>query len=135
MQAEQAAKDGGTGGAASGVPLGAAFGQSGGVAEAAEELRYPEDRNIEVDQVDTHSLRMGDANALSLAGYSDRQITKMGRWKSATFLEHIREELGISSAGMSRKMAQTFKCVNLTGDKWSNVTDAVVVSDYESGEE
>ena len=105
------------------------------VKKAAEELCYPEDRNIEVDQVDTHSLRMGGANALSLAGYSDRQITKMGRWKSATFLEHIREELGISSAGMSRKMAQTFKCVNLTGDKWSNVTDAVVVSDYESGEE
>ena len=105
------------------------------VKKAAEELRYPKDKNIEVDQVDTHSLRMGDVNALSLAGYSDRQITKMGRWKSATFLEHIREELGIFSAGMSRKMAQTFKCVNLTGDKWSNVTNAVVVSDYESGEE
>ena len=105
------------------------------VKKAAEELRYPKDKNIEVDQVDTHSLRMGGANALSLAGYSDHQIMKMSRWKLATFLEYIREELGIFSAGVSRKMAQAFKCVNLTGDMWSDVTNAVVVLDYESGEE
>ena len=105
------------------------------VKNAAEELKYPDARNIEVDQVDTHSLRAGGANALHHAGYSDRQIMKMGRWKSKTFLEYIREELGIFSEGMSRRMSQSFKYVNITGDRWSDVTDAVVVSDYESGQE
>ena len=56
---------------------------------------------------------------------------KMGRWKSKTFLEYIREELGSFSTGMSRQMKKLFKYVNVSGDRWSDVTDAVVVSDYE----
>ena len=60
---------------------------------AGRVLDYKGTRNIPVDCIDTHSLRSGGANALSLSGYSDRQITKMGRWKSATFMEYIREEL------------------------------------------
>ena len=46
---------------------------------AAKELDYPS-RNIEIDQIDTHSLRAGGANALALNGYSSREIQKMGRW-------------------------------------------------------
>jgi hypothetical protein len=52
-------------------------------------------KGFPIDRIDTHSLRSGGANALSLLGYSDRQIQKMGRWKGATFKEYIREELHV----------------------------------------
>jgi hypothetical protein len=35
----------------------------------------------------------GGNNALSLAGYSDREMQKMGWWRGKTFMEYIREEL------------------------------------------
>ena len=57
---------------------------------AATILDYPSRKGIPIERVDTHSLRSGGANALSLSGYSDRQIQKMGRWRSATFKECIR---------------------------------------------
>jgi hypothetical protein len=37
----------------------------------------------------------------------------MGRWKGVTFKEYIREELACYSAGMSSKMKQNFKFVNI----------------------
>jgi hypothetical protein len=40
-----------------------------------------------------HSLQIGGANALSLAGYSDQQLQKMGRWRSETFKEYVCEQL------------------------------------------
>jgi hypothetical protein len=45
---------------------------------AAAVLNYPTARGIPVDCIDTHLLCSGGANALSLAGYSDTQIQKMG---------------------------------------------------------
>jgi hypothetical protein len=51
---------------------------------AAAQLDYPS-RGIPIERVDTHSLRCGGANALSLAGYSDRHIQKLGRWRGETF--------------------------------------------------
>ena len=45
---------------------------------AATELEYLETRGIPIDRVDTHSLWGGGANALSLNGYSDTQIQKLG---------------------------------------------------------
>ena len=47
---------------------------------AATMLDYPNVKGIQVCDVDTHSLRLGGATALALAGYSDTQIQKMGRW-------------------------------------------------------
>ncbi len=73
-------------------------------------------------RVDTHSLRSRGANALALSGYSDIQIQKMGRWKGATFKEYIREELACYSVGMSSKMKQNFKFVNISGTAYNNVT-------------
>ena len=102
---------------------------------AATVLDYEEDRGISPNEIDTHSLRSGGANALHLAGYTDRQIMKMGRWRSKTFLEYIREELGCFAAGMSANMKRVFKYVNVKGDRWADVTHAAVVSDYESGSE
>jgi hypothetical protein len=48
---------------------------------AAAVLEYPTARGIPVDRIDTHSLCSGGANALSLAGYLDTQIQKMGQWQ------------------------------------------------------
>ena len=50
-------------------------------------LHYPEMKRIHINMIDTHSLRGGGTNALSLSGYSDREIQKMGRCKSDTFKE------------------------------------------------
>ncbi len=60
---------------------------------AAEALDYPNLKGIPLDRIDTHSLRMGGANALALAGFSDTQIQQMGWWRGKTFKEYIREEL------------------------------------------
>ena len=82
---------------------------------AASTLQYPSRKGIPISRVDTHSLRSGGANALSLSGYSDREIQKMGRWRSATFKEYIREELACFSVGMSTKMKTKFNFFNITG--------------------
>ena len=44
-------------------------------------LNYPSLKVIPIDRVDTHLLRSRGANSLLLAGYSDKDIQKMGRWK------------------------------------------------------
>jgi len=100
---------------------------------AAEALEYPAMKGIPVERIDTHSLRSGGANALALAGYSDTQIQKMGRWRGATFKEYIREELASFSAGMSTSMKQKFNFVNVAAGAYHNVTDvtaAIVASHY-----
>ena len=97
---------------------------------AAEVLNYPRNKGIPIQRVDTHSLRSGGANALSLAGYSDREIQKMGRWRSATFMEYIREELACFSAGMSKQMKRRFAFVNIAGGVYSDVTDQVLPLPY-----
>ena len=48
---------------------------------ATTTLNYPYLKGIPIHRVDTHSLRSGGANALSLAGYSKRYIQKIGRWR------------------------------------------------------
>ena len=60
---------------------------------AATLLNYLYLKGIPIDRVDTHSLRYGGANALLLAGYSNRDIQKIGRWRGGNFKEYIREEL------------------------------------------
>jgi hypothetical protein len=67
-------------------------------------LEYPLAKGIPIDRIDTHSLRSGGANALSLSGYSDTQIQKMGQWQGATFKEYIQEELACFSEGISKSM-------------------------------
>jgi hypothetical protein len=96
---------------------------------AALALGYP-GRGFPIERIDTHSLRSGGANALSLAGYSDRQIQKMGRWRGATFKEYIREELHVFSKGMSINMKQTFKFVNISGGAFHDVTTSVLDMEY-----
>ena len=54
----------------------------------------------------------------------------MGRWKSATFREYIREELACYSAGMSLRMKQSFKFVNDSGNAYNDVTANCLEEDY-----
>eukprot|EP00956_Cyclotella_meneghiniana_P002594 scaffold3031_cov49-Cyclotella_meneghiniana.AAC.5 len=97
---------------------------------AAAALDYEGTRGIPTSKIDTHSLRVGGANALSLNGYSVEHIQKMGRWRSNTFLEYIRESLSDFSEGMSKAMSKTFGFVSLEAGIVEDVTDAVVATDY-----
>ena len=99
---------------------------------AADILQYPTLKGIPLERIDTHSLRSGGANALSLSGYSDREIQKMGRWRSATFKEYIREELACFSVGMSTNMKRKFGFVNIAGGAYHDVTTAVLSTPYGS---
>jgi len=46
---------------------------------AANDMDYPSKRGIPVERIDAHSLRIGGACALALAGYSDMKIQNMGQ--------------------------------------------------------
>jgi hypothetical protein len=103
---------------------------SSGLKMAAAALDYPSCKGIPIDRIDTHSLRCGGANALALSGYSDRQIQKMGRWRSATFLEYIKESLFEFSAGMSSSMKRNFNFVNVEGGVFQDITAVTLNSAY-----
>jgi hypothetical protein len=96
------------------------------IKKAAAMLDYPSSRGIPINRIDTHSLRIGGANALSLAGCSDRQIQKMGRWRGETFKEYVREQLSNFSEGMSKSMRQCFGFVNVEGGVFHDITSTVV---------
>ena len=97
---------------------------------AATMLMYPSKKGIPIHRINTHSLRSGGANALSLSGFSDTQIQKMGRWRSVTFKEYIREELACFAEGMSTKMKTKFHFVNVAGNAFHDVTDELVLAEY-----
>ena len=94
---------------------------------AATILEYPTVKGIPIDRIDTHSLRSRGANALSLAGFSDTEIQKMGWWRGATFKEYIREELACFSEGMSTKMKQKFHYMNVAGNAFRDITAKLAV--------
>ena len=52
---------------------------------ATTALNYPSLKGILIVRVDTHSLRSGGANTLSLEGYSDRGIQKNGETERVNF--------------------------------------------------
>ena len=89
-------------------------------------LDYHTRRGIPIDRIDTHSLRGGGAMALHLNGYSDREIQKMGRWRSDTFKEYISEQLSSFTKGMSKAMRRQFNFVNVEGGVLSDVTNTVL---------
>lgn len=88
---------------------------------AAKALHYPTNKGIPIQRINTHLLRSGGANALALAGYTDTQIQKMGRWRGATFKEYIREELAVYAENMSRDMRTKFGFVNIAGNAFHDV--------------
>jgi hypothetical protein len=54
----------------------------------------------------------------------------MGRWRGATFKEYVWNELACFSSGMSRDMKQKFGFVNVSGNAFSDITDACVNAEY-----
>jgi hypothetical protein len=93
-------------------------------------LEYPTAKGIPIDRINTHSLRSGSANTLSLSGYSDTQIQKMGWWRGVTFKEYIREELECFSEGMSKSMKKKFDFVNIAGNAFNTITDDLIDREY-----
>ena len=67
---------------------------------------------------------------MSLAGYSDREIQKLGRWRSITFVEYIRESLSTFSEGISSKMKKCFGFTSLEGGVYRDVTENVLATEY-----
>jgi hypothetical protein len=94
-------------------------------------LEYPTAKGIPISQIDTHSLRSGGANALSLAGYLDTQIQKMGWWHGATFKDYIREELACFSEGMLISTKKKFNFVNIASNAFITITDKLMEQKYE----
>jgi hypothetical protein len=93
---------------------------------AAATLQYPLYQGIPIEQIDTHSLRIGGACALALNGFSEMHIQKMGRWRGDTFKEYIHEEPHCFSDGMAKAMKQCFQFVNVTGHALTNITSHIV---------
>jgi hypothetical protein len=54
----------------------------------------------------------------------------MGRWKSATFKEYIREQLHCFSDGMSSQMKQKFNFVNIEEGACFDITSTVITQPY-----
>lgn len=96
---------------------------------AAFALGYPS-RGIPIDHVDTHSLCSGGSNALALKGYSDREVQKMGIWRSTTFKEYIQNELHCYAIGMLTNMQQSFNFVNIAGGVYHDVTTKLLTAPY-----
>ena len=98
--------------------------------EAAAKREYPELRGCPIDRINTHSLRSGGANALSLAGFSDYQIQKMGRWSKQVFKEYISDQLSNFTDGMSEKMSRSYNFVNIAAGaqdgEYGECTDVTV---------
>jgi len=94
-------------------------------------LGYPTAKGIPIDRIDTHSLRSGGANALSLSGYLDTQIQKMGQRRGATFKEYIREELACFTKGMSKSIKTKFDFVNIAGNAFNTIMDDLIYREYE----
>jgi hypothetical protein len=98
---------------------------------AATALDYPTAKGNPVDHIDIHSLRSVGANTLSLEGYSETQIQKMGRWQGATFKEYIHKELACFSIGMSTNMKRKFDFVNITVNAFNTITSVLIEREYE----
>jgi hypothetical protein len=56
----------------------------------------------------------------------------MGRWRSATFLEYISDQLSSFSQGMSTKMAKVLNFVNIAGGVSSDVTNIAINTPYDT---
>jgi hypothetical protein len=59
--------------------------------------------------------------------YSD---TKNGPLEGGNFKEYICEELACYSTGMTGSMKRNFKCVNIVGNAFHNVTSTCIEEDY-----
>ncbi len=54
----------------------------------------------------------------------------MGCWRGTTFKEYIREELANYSDGMSKAMKTKFNFMNVAGNAFRDITDTVLLMEY-----
>ncbi len=54
----------------------------------------------------------------------------MGQWKGSTFKEYIREELANYADGMSTAMKIKFNFMNVAGNAFQDITEAVLTMEY-----
>ena len=57
---------------------------------------------------------------------------KMWRWRGKTFKEYIREEIANFTVGISGDMKTRFNFVNVAGGAYHDITDSVIVMDYQN---
>ena len=69
---------------------------------------------IDLDLVRAHSLRAEGAMPLTLHGYDDNTIMKMGRWKSIKFWQYIHNQIAHLSKDISQKMSMALPFFNLS---------------------
>jgi hypothetical protein len=89
---------------------------------AATECDYPHACQSSSSIKLINTLRIGGACALALAGYSDTQIQKMGRWRGETFKEYVRENLSNYAEGMSKAMMKKHYFVNINSGTYTDVS-------------
>lgn len=82
------------------------------VRRAVRKLKL-EVQGIDVDIIGNHSLRSGGAMALKLAGFSDTEIMKFGRWKSTTWTMYIHNQIAHLSKGVASGMSQHIPFLNI----------------------
>ena len=69
-----------------------------GTTNPAQSSQYPTTKGIPITLINTHSLCSSSANALTLLGYLDMQIQKMGHWRG----QHSRSTSGRNSSVMHK---------------------------------
>ena len=82
------------------------------IRNTAKELELDK-QGLTPKHIASHSLCVGGAMALHIAGVPDTTIKKLGRWSSDTFLVYIHEQIAIFSKGISSKMAQHVQFHNI----------------------
>ena len=88
----------------------------------AAEVQYGEDRlGFAASRLGTHSLRVGAAMAMFLAGVPAETIQLIGRWRSQTFLRYIRIQVQQLTRGVATDM--TANPDFYTIERWMNDTD------------
>jgi len=92
-------------------------------------LDYPTAKGIPIDRIDTHSLRSGGTNALSLSGYSDTQIQENGT-VARRYIQRIHPRRAVC-VGMSKSMKKKVDFVNIAGNAFNTITDDLIIREYE----
>ncbi|KAI2490976.1 hypothetical protein MHU86_23578 [Fragilaria crotonensis] len=65
---------------------------------------------LQADRIGTHSIRLGAAMAMHLAGVPSETIQMVGRWRSRTFMRYLRIQVPDTTLGVATRMTnrQTF---------------------------
>lgn len=78
-----------------------------------------ESQGFPAERLRTHSLRAGGAMAIAVNGELDRNIKKMGRWSTDTFLMYIHEQISHLTKRISANMSKPFPFFNVEGSTMS----------------